>query len=353
MTEQTGGVVLERRGLSIGPWLTYVRALLSQSASQLVQTDDLPKDRCVFFIEMGHRKPRVRAQGEEDWVDLTEKALPVLADAARSGHVDLVLTDNACIDLTFDVPPGPLPEVSRMIDAEILYRSPFAENAALAIWEAHEAATGGWTVTAALTLEEPVQEVVAQLDAFNLKVASVIRMSETGTLRAAPPWIKKATTAAPAPLAIWRSLSPALKAAMAGALLFALSATAHWGSTLMQSWSLSDAARSAQNELRATAAASARLRGLDASLAQSTEVLALTGTLSGVLPDDTWLDQIIIDGTEVTLVGFAPSAAEVTRILTDLPILEDIKFASPVIRDNSQSIERFRIAATLTTGGTP
>ena len=80
-------------------------------------------------------------------------------------------------------------------------------------------------------------------------------------------------------------------------------------------------------------------------------MLALTGTLSGALPDDVWLDQIIIDGTDVTLVGFAPSAAEVTRILTELPTLSDIKFASPVIRDNSQSIERFRIAATLSAGG--
>ncbi|MEP2202031.1 MAG: PilN domain-containing protein, partial [Tateyamaria sp.] len=89
---------------------------------------------------------------------------------------------------------------------------------------------------------------------------------------------------------------------------------------------------------------------LDASLAKSTEVLAVTGTLSEVLPDEVWLSQIIIDDNEVTLVGFAPSAAEVTRILSDVPNLTDIKFASPVIRDNSQEIERFRIAATFADG---
>lgn len=351
MTEQTGGVVLERRGLSIGPWLTYVRALLSQSAASLVATDDLPNLRCTFFIELGHRAPRLRAVGEADWVELNEGALPVLADAARSGKVDLVLTDNACIDLTFDVPPGPLAEVSRMIDAEILYRSPFAENAALAIWEAHEAAHGGWTVTAALTLEDAVQDVVEQLAGHGLQISSIIRKTESGTLRTAPPWTTSKANDAPSPLAIFRSLAPALQAALAGATLFALSATLHWGSTVAQDWSLSDEAARAQTELRSTAAATARLRGLDASLAQSTEVLALTGTLSQALPDDVWLDQIIIDDTDVTLVGFAPSAAEVTRILTDLPSLSDIKFASPVIRDNSQSIERFRIAATLGTEG--
>lgn len=352
MTEQTGGVVLERRGLSIGPWATYMRALLTQSASSLVATDDLPKNRCAYFIEMGHRAPRLRALNDEDWVDFDDNSVSALAKATRSGMVDLVLTDNACIDLTFDVPPGPLPEVSQMIDAEILYRSPLAENAALAIWEAHEAAHGGWTVTAALTLEDPVKDVLTRLASEGLRVASVIRQTEHGMLRTAPPWTPKTRQEAPTALTILRSLSPSLQAALAGALLFVVSATAHWGSTVWQDWSLATEASRAQTELRTTAAATARLRGLDASLAQSTEVLALTGTLSGALPDDVWLDQILIDGTDVTLVGFAPSAADVTRILSDLPNLGDIKFASPVIRDNSQSIERFRIAATLSAGGT-
>lgn len=348
MTEQTGGVVLERQAYSLGSWLTYGRALLTQSATQLVATDPLPKDRCVFFVEMGHRTPRLRARGEEDWVYFKESALPVLADAARSGMVDLVLGDAACIDLTFDVPPGPLPEVSRMIDAEILYRSPFAEGAALAMWEAHEASHGGWKVTAALTLEDPVQNVVEQLASHNLSIASIIRETSTCTLRTAPPWKKQATIAASSWITVFRSLAPALQAALVGSLIFSLSATAFWGQTVLKDWALDDRATQAQVELRATAAASARLRGLDASLSKSTEVLALTGTLSQALPDDVWLDQIIIDGTNVTLVGFAPSAAEVTRILTDIPTLADIKFASPVIRDNSQNIERFRIAATLT-----
>ncbi|MEM6386421.1 MAG: PilN domain-containing protein [Pseudomonadota bacterium] len=351
MTEQTGGVVLEGRGLSIGPWLTYIRALLRQSAAQVMMADALPEERCVFFIELGNRAPLLRARGEKDWVELNEGSLPVLADAARSGLVDLVLSDAACMDLTFDVPPGPLPEVSRMIEAEILYRSPFAENAALAIWEAHEAQTGGWTVTAALTLEDQVNDVVAKLAEHGLEIASIIRENGHNTLRTLPPWKRAAADESPAALSIFRSLAPALQAALAGAALFAFSATAHWGTTVWQNWSLSNDAARAQIELRSTAAATARLRGLDASLVHSTEVLALTGTLSQTLPDDVWLDQIAIDGSEITLVGFAPSAAEVTRILTELPGLTDIKFASPVIRDNTQAIERFRIAATLIAGG--
>ena len=351
MTEQTGGVVLERRGLSVWPWLTYLRALLAQSASGLASTDALPRQRCEFYIELGHGTPWVRVLGEDDWLELDDSALSALKGALKGGKIDLVLSDEACIDLTFEVPPGLLPEVSRMIEAEILYRSPFAENAALAIWEAHEAPSGGWQVIAGLTLETQVKELVAALKAYQIEIASVVREGDCGTLHTRPPWQTSATDETASPFAIFRSLAPALQAALAGALLFALSATLLWGHFFMSDWSLSDEANRAQTELRQSAAATSRLHGLDASLSMSTEVLALTGALSELLPDGVWLDQIIIDGTEVTLVGFAPSAAEVTRILTDLPALSDIKFASPVIRDNSQSIERFRIAANIVKGG--
>lgn len=349
MTEQTGGVILERRGLSLGPWFTYVRALLAQGVTHAGASDALPAERCLFFVEMNGNVPLVRAGGVEDALELDESAYPVLADAAQSGKVDFVLADAASIDLNFEVPPGLLPEVAQMIEAEITYRSPFAEGVATAIWEAHEAPSGGWNVTAALTMEAPLMEIVAKLADHGIEIASVIRETDAGELRTLPPWIQK-RDAALTPWALVRSLSPSLQAALAGALLFAASATAYWGQTLLSDWSLSTDAARAQTELRATAAESSRLRGLDASLSKSTEILAVTGTLSEVLPDEVWLSQIIIDNTEVTIVGFAPSAAEVTRILSAIPNLTDIKFASPVIRDNTQDIERFRIAASFANG---
>ena len=86
---------------------------------------------------------------------------------------------------------------------------------------------------------------------------------------------------------------------------------------------------------------------LDASLALATDRLAMAGTLSGLLPDGVWLDQLLIDEDSITVSGFAPSAAEITRLLSTLPQLSEIQFASPVTRDNTQNLERFRISATL------
>ena len=62
----------------------------------------------------------------------------------------------------------------------------------------------------------------------------------------------------------------------------------------------------------------------------------------------TWLEQILIENDDLTIIGSAPSAAEVTRLLSVLPAIMDIEFGSPVTRDNTQNIERFRINAKLT-----
>ena len=59
MTEQTGGVNFESRGLSLGPWFTYVRALLTQGATRAVSGPELPADRCLFFVEMNGATPLV------------------------------------------------------------------------------------------------------------------------------------------------------------------------------------------------------------------------------------------------------------------------------------------------------
>ena len=350
MTEQTGGLVFNGRSPRVGLWLTYVRALMSQSVSEVLGTDGVRAPREDFFVEVSTETPRIHVLGEDDSVDLDDASIAVLSDTISSKAIDIVLGEDVCIDMAFNVPPGLLPEVRQMIETEIAYRSPFAEDAAFAVWEAFEAKGGGWDVIAALTLKKPVDALAAQLSGAGISVSSIIRETQGKTLRRVPPWVTEPTQS-PKASTLFRRLHPALQATLAGAAIFAVSTTLLWGQALLRDWSLQNEASRAQTELRSSASASARMHGLDASLAMSTEVLAVTGTLSERLPDGVWLDQLIIEGEDVTLVGFSPSAAEVTRLLADIPTLTDIRFASPVIRDNSQSLERFRIAAKIVNGG--
>jgi Tfp pilus assembly protein PilN len=107
-------------------------------------------------------------------------------------------------------------------------------------------------------------------------------------------------------------------------------------------------ANTARSMLSAHAARTAEQRALETSQAQSRNRLALVGILSQHLPDGVWLDQLTIEQSDLTLVGFGPATADVQRILAGLPFLTDVHLAAPVTRDNNQSLERFRIAARLT-----
>lgn len=350
MTEQTGGIGIERQALPLTQRLTWARALLSQSVSELMEPPSLPAERSRFYLEIGNGSPQIRALGDPDSVEADNAGLDVMASLLKDGAVDIVLAEASCIDLNFYVPPGPLKEVRGMIASEISFKSPFAEDATLAFWQAHEAPDHGWRVRAAVTLKDPVLQMAEQLQQANLTVASVVREFAGGELRCAPPWEAQETAPKPSPVALFRRLAPSMRTALLGAAILTVSATAYWAQTTLRDWSLTGTADAARAELSASARATARLRGLDTAIAQSTEVLAITGEMSALLPDGVWLDQIIVDGQTVTLVGFGPSAADVTRLLATVPALSDVQFASPVVRDNSQSIERFRISAVLQPG---
>jgi hypothetical protein len=152
---------------------------------------------------------------------------------------------------------------------------------------------------------------------------------------------------APGPRAILAGLPRTLKATLSGSALLLASALATTLWLGLGSGRLSAEAGAARASLSERAQATAGLRSLALSLARSADRLAMTGQLSTVLPDGYWLDQLAIEADTVTLTGFGPSAAEVTRLLSTLPELSDIAFASPVTRDNTQSLERYRISATL------
>ena len=331
---------------------TRVRALLAHSVAELAAPQRVPQSRSRFYVEQGNGDLQIRALGDPDRVAADAAGLDVIAGMVDGGAVDLVLAEDSCLDLNFTLPPGPLAEVRGMIASEISFKSPFSEDATLSFCEAHEAEDGGWRVRAVITLKDRVLQVAETLQQSNLEVRTLVRPYPGGELQAAPPWAESAEATTPALWSALRNLSPPLKAALMGACIFFLSAILLWGQTTFRDWSLTSQATSARSELRASAPATARLRGLDTAIAQSTEVLALTGTMSALLPDGVWLDQIIIDNDAVTLVGFGPSAADITRLLATVPTLTDVQFASPVVRDNSQSIERFRISATLQPGGT-
>lgn len=69
--------------------------------------------------------------------------------------------------------------------------------------------------------------------------------------------------------------------------------------------------------------------------------------LSRLLPDDTWLTSLSIDGPKVQINGVSRDATALVRVLESSGAMSDTNFFAPTTRDAQESGEKFHIEATL------
>jgi general secretion pathway protein L len=64
-----------------------------------------------------------------------------------------------------------------------------------------------------------------------------------------------------------------------------------------------------------------------------------------VLPDDTWLNELQVNGADIQIVGYSMSASRLIGLLERSQTFRNTTFRSPVTRDAKTDRERFHIAA--------
>ncbi|MEM8537907.1 MAG: PilN domain-containing protein [Pseudomonadota bacterium] len=266
--------------------------------------------------------------------------------------IDLVFAGRTALDLRFVIPNGPFNDLQAMIETELEFRSPIQKDQSVWFWTAQETENGDWQVEGAIVLKTAIDWVLEALRDTGKTINLARRHDPDGKLRLAvtPDWLAQPSRllAATGPLGRLRHIPPAFRMPLAAFAVFFISAVSLFFAQSVRHNAVSDQATVAQQELRQFAASTAVVRGLEDRRNMGNARIILLGDLAANLPDGVWLEQIILEDTELTLIGFAPSAAEVTRLLAEMPALQDIGFGSPVTRDNTQNLERFRINATLT-----
>lgn len=78
--------------------------------------------------------------------------------------------------------------------------------------------------------------------------------------------------------------------------------------------------------------------------------IAVIAELTRILPDDTWAFQVRIEGGEVQVHGYSAVAAKLIEKFEQSELLEDVRFRSPVTRDNRVGLERFHLSARISQG---
>ncbi|MEJ8561263.1 PilN domain-containing protein [Yoonia sp. GPGPB17] len=326
--------------------LNRLSNLALQGTAELSGPDVNARPMSEHFVVFSEDDVQLRQGGSREATVFDDAALARLAQTAGNLTLDLVFADDSCIDLSFSLPDALLPEMRRIIENEIRYRAPFQEDACFSFWVAEEQKDGAWRARAAVMLRAPVINVIEKLRKHGLSPGIVRRAAKGAPYAATPDWAGHDDGDRPAYGT--RHLPSPLKMGLLGSAAFCVAAVVLLVSLTMTAAQSRADANGAQAALATQAQEMAEIRRLDNSLAQATDKLAMVGTLSALLPDGVWLDQMIVSDDTVTLVGFAPSAAEITAVLASLPQLTEIRFGSPVTRDNSQGLERFRIIADLT-----
>ncbi len=75
----------------------------------------------------------------------------------------------------------------------------------------------------------------------------------------------------------------------------------------------------------------------------------LLDELSAVIPDDTYLTELVVENGEVRLQGLAPDATSLIALLEGTDMLEGVDFAAATTRDPNTARDEFRIVGRLVT----
>jgi general secretion pathway protein L len=75
--------------------------------------------------------------------------------------------------------------------------------------------------------------------------------------------------------------------------------------------------------------------------------ISVLNELAGVIPDDTWLTRVQVDGTTVRIHGESEGASSLIGLIDQSEIFADPKFSSPVTKNPRTGNDRFVIEATI------
>ena len=77
----------------------------------------------------------------------------------------------------------------------------------------------------------------------------------------------------------------------------------------------------------------------------------LLNELTRIIPDDTWLARVQIQGTTVRIHGESEGASSLIGLLEESDVFQDTRFSSPVTKNPRTSTDRFVIEAQIKTSG--
>ena len=261
----------------------------------------------------------------------------------------LDLSDELVLRRKANYPAGALAKLDDIVALDIEKSTPFSRETAVWKWQVTGRADGQLEVETVVLRRDLVLSILSLASRNGLVPAGIVFSGGEG---GRPLRLMRLETPADHSRSRWRRVNAAL-ASVVLLLAAATAGTAYWqreAALQAASTRLAEAKARAMRLRRAQAEAVAEY---DASVALMREkmrtpsVNAVWNALSETLPDSVFLSALEISGQTGRISGFAGSAAPLIEKLESLGELSGAAFASPVMINPDDRLERFDITFSL------
>lgn len=351
---------LERASTAFGHWLDQVAEAMLAVIARFVKTAS------VCLVEGEHDRFAVLAPDKREAASSADAELgiengtlvgrrsPQLEAALRGGHVELVLQPDRFVFKPLELPSRAAEFLGGVVRSQIDRLTPWdADHAAFGFSTPVEAGTDRIAVTVAATAKAMLVPVV---NAFTSLGAGSV------TVRAAAP---QNSADMPAITVMEENIARILDLRVARKILlavlaaaFLIAATADIAASIIggRLQERQDEVAHRILQLRATALTARNAPGDPKTLAERalaqrknespSTVLALE-ILSQILPDNTYVTELRIEGDKVRLSGITHDAPGLIRLIEQTRHFSHATFFAPITRSASESGDRFDIEARM------
>jgi general secretion pathway protein L len=270
-----------------------------------------------------------------------------MLDGRLRGRAILLRTPpGALLEKRLDLPLAAAGELGRVIGYDMGRFTPFAADEVFWTWvvEAQDRARGRLRVLVSLIPKAPLSPLLAALDQLGLRPTALEATTAGGTQRlipmhqdtAATGWRRHATVALAAACAVLALVAVGLPFLQQA---FALSEVENRIATLRPQVAQVQALR---QRIAAESAGRDAVADERAKVGDALEVLA---TVTDLLPDDTFLNDVGLRQRRLTISGQSAAAPRLIAVLASDPMFRNPGFAAPVTRNEAAKTDVFSIRA--------
>lgn len=252
----------------------------------------------------------------------------------------LLIPESECLWGTANLPDVSRHSLAQAVEETLWRVSPLPRDQILVAWDAQPSSNNGWTVEWGLCSRTKCEswrverELPADISVFFAKKGRAFAVRSVKPQRALQRWMQ-VFVGVVAILMIAIMVSPALMP-----LVLEREAVRKSVRHIVEQEPLSIPIRHKLDDLRLHAEIAAELR---IQLESDLPLASLIEALTQVVPDDTWLDRIDLNGREVRITGLTGNTTDLIAQFGRQPAFVDVRATVASVRDSTLNKERFTL----------